>query len=57
MCNLYSLDKNREAVAKMFNVGHNRSIDIPLLPGIFPNYNAPIVRQAADGERETVNMN
>jgi hypothetical protein len=24
----------------MFNVGHNRSIDIPLLPGVFPNYNA-----------------
>ena len=52
MCNLYSLNKNRESVAKMFNVGHNRSIDIPLLPGIFPNYNAPVVRQALDGERE-----
>jgi putative SOS response-associated peptidase YedK len=41
----------------MFNVGHNRSLDIALLPGIFPNYNAPVVRQAADGEREMVNMN
>ena len=57
MCNLYSLNKNRESVAKMFNVSHNRSTDIPLLPGIFPNYNAPVVRQAADGERELVNMN
>ena len=41
----------------MFNVGHNRSIDIPLLPGIFPNYNAPVVRQASDGERELININ
>ena len=57
MCNLYSLNKNRESVAKMFNVGHNRSIDIPLLPGIFPNYNGPIVRLSAEGERELVNMN
>ena len=57
MCNLYSLNKNRESVAKLFNVGHNRSVDIPPLPGIFPNYNAPVVRQAADGERELINMN
>ena len=46
------LNKNRESVAKMFKVGHNRSIDIPPLPGIFPNYTAPVVRQALDGERE-----
>ena len=52
MCNLYSLNKNRESVAKMFKVGHNRAVDIPLLPGIFPNFVAPVVRQAADGERE-----
>ena len=57
MCNLYSLNKNRESVAKMFSIGHNRSIDIPLLPGIFPNYVAPVVRQATDGERELVNLN
>ena len=47
MCNLYSLNKNRESVAKMFKIGHNRAVDIPLLPGIFPNYVAPVVRHAA----------
>jgi putative SOS response-associated peptidase YedK len=57
VCNLYSLNKNKESVAKMFGVGHNRTVDIPLLPGIFPNYVAPVVRQAADGDRELVNMN
>lgn len=35
MCNPYSLDENRESVAKMFNLGHNRSIDIPI-PGHLP---------------------
>ena len=57
MCNLYSLNKNRESVAKMFNVGHNRAVDIPLLPCIFPNYNAPVMRASVDGERELINMN
>jgi hypothetical protein len=42
MCNLYSLNKNKESVAKMFGVGHNRTVDIPLFPGIFPNYVAPV---------------
>jgi hypothetical protein len=28
----------------MFGVGHNRTVDIPLFPGIFPNYVAPVVR-------------
>jgi putative SOS response-associated peptidase YedK len=57
VCNLYSLNKNKESVAKMFGVGHNRTVDIPLFPGIFPNYVAPVVREAADGDRELVNMN
>ena len=57
MCNLYSLNKNKDSVAKMFGVGHNRTLDVPLFPGIFPNYVAPVVRQAADGDRELVNMN
>jgi putative SOS response-associated peptidase YedK len=57
VCNLYSLNKSKESVAKMFGVGHNRTLDIPLFPGIFPNYVAPVVRQAADGDRELVNMN
>jgi hypothetical protein len=41
----------------MLKVGHNRSIDISRLPGVFPNYNAPVIRMAADGEREMVNLN
>jgi putative SOS response-associated peptidase YedK len=54
MCNLYSMTRNREAIARLFRVPHNRAPAINPLAGIFPGYQAPIVRQAADGERELV---
>ena len=40
-----------------FRVSDNRMPAIDPLPGIFPKYNAPIVRHAPDGEREIVIMN
>ncbi len=56
VCNLYSLNKNKNTVATMFRVPHNRTVHIDPLPGIFPNYAAPVVRHAADGEREMAIM-
>ena len=56
VCNLYSLNKNKNTVATMFRVAHNRTVHIDPLPGIFPNYTAPVVRHAADGEREMALM-
>ncbi len=56
VCNLYSLNKNKNTVATMFRVPHNRTVHIDPLPGIFPNYTAPVVRHAADGEREMALM-
>ena len=56
MCNLYSLNKNKNTVATMFRVAHNRTVHIDPLPGIFPNYTAPVVRHAGDGEREMALM-
>jgi putative SOS response-associated peptidase YedK len=52
MCNLYSMTRNREAVLRLFRVSDNRAPALPLLPAIFPGHMAPVVRQAADGERE-----
>ena len=57
VCNLYSLQKSRAAIGGLFRVSDNRMPVIDPLPGIFPNYNAPVVRHAADGEREIVIMN
>ena len=56
MCNLYSMTRNTEAIARLFRVPHNRATAVDPLTSIFPGYQAPIVRQAADGERELVMM-
>jgi putative SOS response-associated peptidase YedK len=52
MCKLYSMTRNREAILRLFRVSHNRTTAFEPLPGIFPGYEAPVVRQAADGERD-----
>lgn len=49
MCNLYSMTKNQDAIRRLFKVQHDRAGNLPPLPGIFPDYLAPIVRDAADG--------
>lgn len=49
MCNLYSMTKNVDAIRKLFAALKSRAGNLPSLPGIFPDYPAPIVRNAADG--------
>ena len=56
MCNLYSLNKKRDAVARFFRVSHNRAAGFEPVTAIFPKHVAPVVRQASDGEREIVTM-
>lgn len=56
MCNLYSQTRPREAVLRLFRVSDNRAEVVAPQPAIFPGYTAPVVRKAADGERELVNM-
>jgi hypothetical protein len=57
VCNLYSLNKNRDTVGRFFRVSHNRIVSFEPSSGIFPRHVAPVVRRAADGEREIVLMN
>ena len=52
MCNLYSLTKSQDAIRRITKAMHDRTGNLPPLPGIFPDYAAPIVRTAEDGERE-----
>ena len=54
MCNLYSLGKGQAAIIALTRAMHDRTGNLPPLPGIFPDYSAPIVRTGADGERELV---
>lgn len=51
MCNLYSISKGQAAIREWFGVRHDRTGNMPPMPGIFPDYPAPIVRQV-EGERE-----
>jgi putative SOS response-associated peptidase YedK len=56
MCNLYSMTKAREAVLRLFRIGHNRAAAFEPKDAIFPGNFAPVVRRAGDGERELVSM-
>src|ERR1700733_1404828 len=54
MCNLYSLTKGQAAIRDWFRASRDRTGNLPLFPGIFPDQMAPIVRNGADGGRELV---
>ena len=54
MCNLYSETKGQAAIRALFRAVHDRTGNLPLFPGIFPDQLAPIVRNSADAERELV---
>ena len=52
MCNLYSHMAGQDAIRNLFRVDRDLTGNLPPLPGIFPDYAAPIVRIAEDGVRE-----
>jgi hypothetical protein len=54
MCNLYSLNKKRDAVARIFRISHNRAAAFEPVSAIFPGHMAPFIKQSEDGERELV---
>ena len=49
MCNLYSITKGQQAIRQFTGAMHDRTGNMPPLPGIYPDYAAPIVRNTADG--------
>lgn len=51
MCNLYSLSKGQAAIIEMTRAMRDTAGNMPPLPGIFPDYPAPIVRNH-EGVRE-----
>jgi putative SOS response-associated peptidase YedK len=52
MCNLYSLTKGQAAIIALARAMRDTTGNMPLYPGIFPDYFAPVVRNALDGTRE-----
>jgi putative SOS response-associated peptidase YedK len=55
MCNLYSISTNQAAIIALFRVINRYVGNLPPMPGVFPNYPAPVVRNAG-AERELTMM-
>ncbi len=51
MCNLYSLTKGQQAIRELTGAMRDLTGNLSPLPGIFPDYAAPILR-VQEGERE-----
>lgn len=49
MCNLYSLTKGQAAIVATARAMRDTTGNMPPMPGIFPDYPAPIVRNTAEG--------
>jgi putative SOS response-associated peptidase YedK len=54
MCNLYSFTKGQQAIRDITRAMIDRTGNLPLFPGIFPHYQAPIVRNCAEGRELTL---
>ncbi|WP_072387079.1 SOS response-associated peptidase [Hyphomicrobium sp. CS1BSMeth3] len=57
MCNLYSETRAVAAVRDLFKVSPNRAAVFEPRNAIFPGKNAPVVRKAADGAWELLELN
>jgi putative SOS response-associated peptidase YedK len=53
MCNLYSITTNQAAISALFRVVNRYVGNLAPMPGVFPDYKAPIVRTGADGRELT----
>ena len=48
MCNLYSITTNQAAISALFRVVNRYVGNLAPMPGVFPDYKAPIVRNGSD---------
>jgi hypothetical protein len=52
MCNLYSITEGPQAIRDFARAMRESRGNLPPIPGVYPDYSAPIVRNAEDGQRE-----
>ena len=55
MCNLYAMTRTRSEAARLARAMTDRNNNQPPIPGVFPDYAAPIVRNSG-GARELVDV-
>ena len=53
MCNLYSITTNQAAIIALFRVINRYVGNLPPMPGMFPDYPAPVVRNTNSGTELT----
>jgi putative SOS response-associated peptidase YedK len=49
MCNLYSITTNQAAIIALFRVVNRYVGNLPPMPGVFPDYPAPVIRNTDHG--------
>ena len=54
MCNLYSITTNQAAIIALFRVINRYVGNLPPMPGVFPDYPAPVVRNGERGREVTL---
>ena len=55
MCNLYSITTNQDAIRRLFGTVFDSAGNLPSMPGVFPDQEAPVVRNH-EGGRELIKM-
>jgi putative SOS response-associated peptidase YedK len=46
MCNFYSITTSQDAIRRLFGVTRDSSGNLPPRHGVFPDYPAPVIRNA-----------
>ena len=54
MCNLYSITTNQEAIRALFRVVNRYVGNLAPMPGVFPDYPAPVIRNTDTGTQMTL---
>ena len=54
MCNLYAMTSSQQAIRDLTRAMADKTGNLPPLPGIFPDYQAPIVRNQPEGRELTM---
>jgi putative SOS response-associated peptidase YedK len=56
MCNLYSITSNQEAIRGLFRKVNRYVGNLAPMPGVFPDYPPPVIRNTDEGEGRELAM-
>jgi hypothetical protein len=54
MCNLYSMTTNQAAIARLFRLLNQYGGNLPSMPGVFPDYPAPLRRPVKISKTDSI---